>query len=178
MHEEGALPVCLLPTLRAGVDLRPLASAGPAQQTANPAQPAGPQYYNVGVPPPQAQQVPTSAGVPYVATPNGQGQAFADLNLARQMLQAQDDQIRQQSAQLTQMGAMLTQALQLANQQAASEPTQLLQQPLARLLALRRERQVQDKQLTHRHQWMSTLVCAPGEQRVTSPPYLSSTMLA
>ena len=55
-----------------------------------------------------------------MATPNGQGQAFADLNLARQMLQAQDDQIRQQSAQLTQMGAMLTQALQLANQQAAS----------------------------------------------------------
>ena len=108
---------------RPGVDLRPLASAGPAQQTANPAQPAGPQYYDVGtppVPPPQAQQVPTSAGVPYVTTPNGQGQAFADLNLARQMLQAQDDQIRQQSAQLTQMGAMLTQALQLANQQAAS----------------------------------------------------------
>ena len=55
-----------------------------------------------------------------MTTPNGQGQAFADLNLARQMLQAQDDQIRQQSAQLTQMGAMLTQALQLANQQAAS----------------------------------------------------------
>ena len=75
--------------------------------------------------------------------------------------------------QPTQMGAMLTQALQLANrQQVLWQLTQLL--PLARLLALRRERQVQDKQ-THRHQWMSTLVCAPGEQRVTFPPYLSST---
>ena len=101
---------------RPGVDFRPQAAGGPAQQPTT-------QYYNVGtppVPPPQAQQVPTTAGVPYEAAPNGQGQAFTDLNLARQMLQAQDDQIRQQSAQLTQMGAMLTQALQLANQQAAS----------------------------------------------------------
>ena len=86
-RRSTSVPAANFPSAhRPGVDLRPLASAGPAQQTAIPAQPAGPQYYNVGtppVPPPQAQQVPTSAGVPYVATPNGQGQAFADLNLAR-----------------------------------------------------------------------------------------------
>ena len=180
MREEGALRVCLLPTLRAHTALELTSGLWPPQDQHSKLRtlrPTGPQYYNVGtppVPPPQAQQVPTSAGVPYVATPNGQGQAFADLNLARQMLQAQDDQIRQQSAQLTQMGAMLTQALQLAKQQAASAQAA----HAAAAAASSRERQVQDKQLTHRHQWMSTLVCAPGEQRVTSPPYLSSTMLA
>ena len=116
-RRSTSVPAANSPTAhRPGVDFRPQAAGGPAQQPTT-------QYYNVGtppVPPPQAQQVPTTAGVPYEAAPNGQGQAFADLNLARQMLQAQDDQIRQQSAQLTQMGAMLTQALQLANQQAAS----------------------------------------------------------
>ena len=41
--------------------------------------------------------------------------ASVNQELARQMLQAQDDQIRQQSAQIAQMTVLLQQALELAN---------------------------------------------------------------
>ena len=106
------------------------AAAQAAQQAAQSSQTApGVQYYNVGTPP--VPPVPFGPQVTAQQAPvQGQGSSVADLALARQMLQAQDDQIREQSSQLAKMGEMLTQALELANrnavafqQAAASAPT-------------------------------------------------------
>ena len=72
----------------------------------------GPQFYQMGTPPQTAPQEPLQ--VPNTQLPVAPGVA-QQMEFTRAMLQAQDEQIRQQAAQLQQMSAMLTQALQLAS---------------------------------------------------------------
>ena len=77
----------------------------------------GPQFYQMGTPPQTAPQEPLQ--VPNMQLPVAPGVA-QQMEFTRAMLQAQDEQIRQQAAQLQQMSAMLTQALQLASANAAN----------------------------------------------------------
>ena len=71
----------------------------------------------MGTPPQTAPQEPLQ--VPNTQLPVAPGVA-QQMEFTRAMLQAQDEQIRQQAAQLQQMSAMLTQALQLASANAAN----------------------------------------------------------
>ena len=77
----------------------------------------GPQFYQMGTPPQTAPQ--EALQVPNTQLPIAPGVA-QQMEFTRAMLQAQDEQIRQQAAQLQQMSAMLTQALQLASANAAN----------------------------------------------------------
>ena len=71
----------------------------------------------MGTPPQTAPQEPFQ--VPNLQLPIAPGVA-QQMEFTRAMLQAQDEQIRQQAAQLQQMSAMLTQALQLASANAVN----------------------------------------------------------
>ena len=98
---------------RAGVDLRPFASGSQA--------PAAPQagqakYFNMGAPP-QSSTLPTLPQEP----PANQGSLDTNtVNLFRQMMQAQDEQIRAQASQVQQL-TELVKNLALAGAQSAAQ---------------------------------------------------------
>ena len=98
---------------RAGVDLRPLASRSqaPAAPQAGQAQ-----YFNMGTPP-QSSTTPTLPQEP----PANQGSLDTNtVNLFRQMMQAQDEQIRAQASQVQQL-TVLVKNLALAGAQNAAQ---------------------------------------------------------
>ena len=111
-----SVPAASSPTAhRPGVDLRPFASGSraPAVQ-----QQTGPQYYNVGTPPQQApvptlpQQLPVNPGLD-----------DNTVNLFRQMMQAQDEQIRAQAAQVQQLTNLVKDLAVLGVQNASQSAT-------------------------------------------------------
>ena len=108
------------------------------------------------------------------STVQGQGSTVADLTLARQTLQAQDDQIREQSSQPAKMGEMLIQALELVNrnatafqQAAASAPTG----PVQAAGTASSSPPAADSSTA-----METPGCAPRGQKATFRHCLSSTL--
>ena len=111
-----SVPAASSPTAhRPGVDLRPFASGSraPAAQ-----QQTGPQYYNVGTPPQQGpvptlpQQLPVNPGLD-----------DNTVNLFRQMMQAQDEQIRAQAAQVQQLTNLVKDLAVLGVQNASQTAT-------------------------------------------------------
>ena len=111
-----SVPAASSPTAhRPGVDLRPFASGSraPAAQ-----QQTGPQYYNVGTPPQQGpvptlpQQLPVNPGLD-----------DNTVNLFRQMMQAQDEQIRTQAAQVQQLTNLVKDLAVLGVQNASQTAT-------------------------------------------------------
>ena len=98
---------------RAGVDLRPLASGSqaPAAPQAGQAQ-----YFHMGTPP-QSSTMPT---LPQEAPANQGGLDTNAVNLFRQMMQAQDEQIRAQASQVQQL-TDLVKNLALAGAQNAAQ---------------------------------------------------------
>ena len=118
-RERGRSLPARPPSLPRGVDPRQwTATTGAGHQPPVGAVPSfGPQFYQMGTPPQTAPQEPLQ--VPNMQLPVAPGVA-QQMEFTRAMLQAQDEQIRQQAAQLQQMSAMLTQALQFASANAAN----------------------------------------------------------
>ena len=112
-----SVPAASSPTAhRPGVDLRPFASGSqaPAAQ-----QQTGPQYYNVGTPPQQGP-VPT---LPQLLPVNPGSLDDNTVNLFRQMMQAQDEQIRAQAAQVQQLTNLVKDLAVLGVQNASQTAT-------------------------------------------------------
>ena len=98
---------------RPGVDLRPLASAGQtptAQQT---------QYFSLGTPP----QQPPAPTLPQQLPANPGSLDDNTVNLFRQMMQAQDEQIRAQAAQVQQLTNLVKDLAVLGVQNASQTAT-------------------------------------------------------
>ena len=137
-----SVPAASSPTAhRPGVDLRPFALRPFASRSRAPAaqQQTGPQHYNVGTPPQQGpvptlpQQLPVNPGLD-----------DNTVNLFRQMMQAQDEQIRAQAAQVQQLTNLVKDLppRQRQSHQAAS--------PLRRAMLGRVQRRASERSLRER----------------------------
>ena len=111
------MPAASSPTAhRPGVDLRPFASGSQAPAAR---QQTGPHYYNVGTPPQQGP-VPT---LPQQLPANPGSLDDNTVNLFRQMMQAQDEQIRAQAAQVQQLTNLVKDLAVLGVQNASQTAT-------------------------------------------------------
>ena len=110
------MPAASSPTAHRPGDLRPFASGSQAPAAR---QQTGPQYYNVGTPPQQGP-VPT---LPQQLPANPGSLDDNTVNLFRQMMQAQDEQIRAQAAQVQQLTNLVKDLAVLGVQNASQTAT-------------------------------------------------------